>query len=767
MLRSIEEIFPYKPRNGQISLAQAVLEASLNNEHLIVNAPTGFGKTISVLSGLLIALKLNDTGVFYVVRTHRESEEVVREARKLDKASDANFTVLEIRGRQSLCPRIEEVPPSISLETFCKHNRNSCPLFVKLPNFNPKLEGVVSSKDLLNLGEKFGICPYFLARKLIRFAKIIVLPYPYIFNWRLRSELLNLASYKRKTGLVIDECVSGDSLVETSNGLLTARRLYRSISEANKSITLASIDFSENKAMSFSRVYAASVTLSEGVKIKLKNSYELTVTSSTRFFSKYGYSEGWLQAKELSPGWKILVKDDHDNLFFEEIEDIRLGNTEVFFDFSAFPHHNFFANNTLVHNSHNFPYSVYSEQTRKIRLSELKELLLFSRRYRLKLLEDIIFLFLKASERVTESKEVPLETFLYFIEKELPKVSLVALLSLIAEDLKRLEKLVVKNKLPIDESLRNFIELLAFINSKQTKRLFIQFDDEEKSLSAVKSEVTEEARKIINNFDFSIHLSGTLEWFDEYAKIVGFSKGQYRAINIEPKDYGRVFLGILTSLTTKFNERNDMMYNSSVEKIIKIINSTYGKGILYVPSYEVLSELLDRNLQNLIDKEAFYESKELSSEEHSLLVREFEESSSDSFFIAVLGGRASEGINFERKDVKNVIVFGVPFQEPTPRLERFSKTIDDIDKGKGIDFAYVYPAVVKVSQALGRVIRSPSDSGVMVLIDERYLDQRIYSKLPSWVRKQLKGFYRDEELLIKDMKNFMSTTFNMFSHAQQ
>lgn len=767
MLKSIEEIFPYKPHPGQISLAQAILEASLNSEHLIVNAPTGFGKTISVLSGLYIALKLNEANVFYFVRTHREAEEVVKESRKLAKASDSNFTVLEVRGKQSLCLRNEEVPPSISLETFCKLNKNSCPFFIRLPNFNPKIGGIVSSKDLLILGEKFYVCPYFLARKLVRLAKIIVLPYPYMFNWKLRSELLSLASHGGKNGLVIDECVAGDSLVETSEGLLNARNLYHSILKAPKHTTLISINLSNHKAISLSKAYAAYVTICEGVKIKLKNSNELTVTPSTKFFAKRGHNEGWLQAKTLSPGWKILMKDECDSLCFEEIEDIKFGGTEVFFDFSVIPYHNFFANNILVHNSHNFPYAVYTEQTRTIKIGEIKELLLFSRRYRLKALEKVAFLFLNVSEQVIESKEVALETFLHLVKKELSEVSLTTLLLLVTEDLKKLEKLVVKNKLPIDESLRNFIELLAFINSKQIKNLFVQFNDEDKSLSVVRSEVTEEARKIINSFDFSIHLSGTLEWFDDYAKIIGFSKDHYRVINIEPRDYGRVFLGVLTSLTTKFNERNDLMYDSSVEKIAKIINSTRGKGILYVPSYEVLTELLDRNLQNLVDKETFYESKELSSEEHSLLVKEFEESSSNSFFIAVLGGRTSEGINFEKKDVKNAIVFGVPFQEPTPRLERFSKTIDEINKGKGTDFAYIYPAVIKVSQALGRVIRGPSDFGIMVLVDERYVDQRLFNKLPKWIRKQLKGFYKNEDSLIADMKNFMSTMFDMFSYAQQ
>ncbi|MBO3757490.1 MAG: hypothetical protein JTT14_00005, partial [Candidatus Brockarchaeota archaeon] len=583
MLKSIREIFPYEPHPGQISLAQAVLETSLNNEHLIVNAPTGFGKTISVLSGLFIALKLNDASVFYLVRTHREAEEVVKESRKLAEISNSDFTVLEIRGKQSLCLRYGEVPPSISLETFCKLSKNNCPLFIKLPNFNPKLEEVISSKDLLNMGGKFNVCPYFLARKLISSAKVVILPYPYMFNFKLRDELLDLVFHREKIGLVIDECVSGDSLIETSEGLIPAKHLYRDVLEFPKYITLTSVNFYKNNSISISKVKTAYATFSKGIVIKLKSSHKLIVTPSTKLFAKCERGEEWLQAKILSPNCKVLVKDEENNLFFEEIEDIKFGNTEMFFDFSVIPYHNFFANSILVHNSHNFPYSMYSEQTRKISLSDLKELLLFSRRCRLRVLEKVVILFLKASEQVIESKEVPLGTFLYLIKKELPEVELGKFFQLAIEDLKKLEKLVIKNKLPIDESLKNFNELLEFINSKQTKNLFIQFDDEEKSFGAVKPEIMEEARKLINNFDFSIHLSGTLEWFSDYAKIIGFSRSHYKIFNVELRDYGRVFLGILTNLTTKFNERNDTMYYSSVEKIAKVINSTYGKSILYVP----------------------------------------------------------------------------------------------------------------------------------------------------------------------------------------
>ena len=46
----------------------------------------------------------------------------------------------------------------------------------------------------------------------------------------------------------------------------------------------------------------------------------------------------------------------------------------------------------------------------------------------------------------------------------------------------------------------------------------------------------------------------------------------------------------------------------------------------------------------------------------------------------------------------------------------FDETIEH-----GYDFAYQYPGMNKVLQAAGRVIRTPEDKGVILLLDERFL----------------------------------------------
>jgi DNA excision repair protein ERCC-2 len=42
----------------------------------------------------------------------------------------------------------------------------------------------------------------------------------------------------------------------------------------------------------------------------------------------------------------------------------------------------------------------------------------------------------------------------------------------------------------------------------------------------------------------------------------------------------------------------------------------------------------------------------------------------------------------------------------------------------GFEFAYQYPGINRVLQAAGRVIRSESDRGIVLLIDRRYATRR-------------------------------------------
>ena len=64
------------------------------------------------------------------------------------------------------------------------------------------------------------------------------------------------------------------------------------------------------------------------------------------------------------------------------------------------------------------------------------------------------------------------------------------------------------------------------------------------------------------------------------------------------------------------------------------------------------------------------------------------------------------------------------------------KTYFDGQGLRGFDYAYLYPGMNKVMQSAGRVIRTDEDRGVVLLLDERFLDRRYQETFP----REWKGY---------------------------
>ncbi len=100
---------------------------------------------------------------------------------------------------------------------------------------------------------------------------------------------------------------------------------------------------------------------------------------------------------------------------------------------------------------------------------------------------------------------------------------------------------------------------------------------------------------------------------------------------------------------------------------------------------------------------------------------------------AVLGGVFAEGVDLpgDRLIGAFIVTLGLPqVNAVNAEIERRMQTLFDA----GFEYTYLYPGLQKVVQAAGRVIRSVSDRGRLVLIDDRYLSTRVRDLLPAWWR---------------------------------
>ncbi|MGJ7547983.1 ATP-dependent DNA helicase [Pseudomonas alloputida] len=98
---------------------------------------------------------------------------------------------------------------------------------------------------------------------------------------------------------------------------------------------------------------------------------------------------------------------------------------------------------------------------------------------------------------------------------------------------------------------------------------------------------------------------------------------------------------------------------------------------------------------------------------------------------AVLGGAFGEGVDLPGTRLIGAFVATLGLPQVNPVNEQFKQRLGQ-QFGAGFDYAYLYPGVRKVIQAAGRVIRGDQDRGVLVLIDERFAEQRVQQMFPAW-----------------------------------
>jgi DNA excision repair protein ERCC-2 len=148
-------------------------------------------------------------------------------------------------------------------------------------------------------------------------------------------------------------------------------------------------------------------------------------------------------------------------------------------------------------------------------------------------------------------------------------------------------------------------------------------------------------------------------------------------------------------------------------------------------------------LYNSVDKELLKERPAMSKEEKQSLLNEFKRSYfKGAILMAVIGGSFSEGIDLPGHLLQGVVIVGLPLGQPDLHTKSLISYYDTRFK-RGWDYGYIYPAFTKALQSAGRCIRSETDRGVILFLDERYTQDRYYSCFPKDLAPKTTTFYEE------------------------
>ncbi|MBN2013728.1 MAG: ATP-dependent DNA helicase [Candidatus Altiarchaeota archaeon] len=234
--------------------------------------------------------------------------------------------------------------------------------------------------------------------------------------------------------------------------------------------------------------------------------------------------------------------------------------------------------------------------------------------------------------------------------------------------------------------------------------------------------------EIFKEVHSSIFMSGTLVPLSMYADVLDLQHG--RTIMREysspfPKE-NRLTL-LVPGVTTKYSKRSEFMYRKYANLIASIIRFIPGNAAVFFPSYRIL-ETIRSGLSTLgHGKKILAERQDMKKEDRTQLYNQLVSSRKPGvLLLGVQAGSMSEGVDYANNILDGVIVVGLPLEIPNLEVKSLIEYYD-FKFERGWDYGYIYPAMNRALQAAGRCIRSETDKGVIVLMDERF-NWKNYSK---------------------------------------
>ena len=285
-----------------------------------------------------------------------------------------------------------------------------------------------------------------------------------------------------------------------------------------------------------------------------------------------------------------------------------------------------------------------------------------------------------------------------------------------------------------DSLVALFFDLLHFKNildiySTQFRTLFTG-SKSNLSLSLLCLDPSPMLNRTMNAARSTLLFSATLSPLNYFKNILG---GREEDITLRlPSPFPRENLLVVNEdrIETRYRHRERYL-EAAARAIYDWAMSHKGNTMVFFPSYKYLLDILEVFKGFEGDYEILCQGREMDEPSRDAFLKEFE-AFGDVHRIAfcVMGGVFGEGIDLTGDKLTHVIIVGVGLPQVSPEGELIKEYYQQHNES-GFTYAYTFPGINKVLQAAGRLIRTESDRGALLLIDSRFASREYLSLLPE------------------------------------
>lgn len=236
----------------------------------------------------------------------------------------------------------------------------------------------------------------------------------------------------------------------------------------------------------------------------------------------------------------------------------------------------------------------------------------------------------------------------------------------------------------------------------------------------------------------TILFSATLLPIRYYKTLLSRDPDDYAVYAASPFAEENRLLMVATDVSSRYTRRNENEYRKVAGYIRAAATSREGNYMVFFPSYHYMEQVLTVMEEQPQFCHLLIQGQGMREEERNEFLEEFEKERDGSLVaFCVMGGVFSEGIDLKEERLIGVIVVGTGLPMVCVEQEILKGYFDEKEEN-GFDFAYQYPGMNKVLQAAGRVIRTPRDRGIILLLDDRFLKPDYLELFPrEWEHFQM------------------------------
>jgi len=224
----------------------------------------------------------------------------------------------------------------------------------------------------------------------------------------------------------------------------------------------------------------------------------------------------------------------------------------------------------------------------------------------------------------------------------------------------------------------------------------------------------------------AVFFSATLLPIQYYKKLLSTREENYAVYASTVFENEQRLLAVGTDVSSKYARRTKREFQRIAAYIYETAKGKTGNYMVFFPSYKMMNQVWEEFLEQegiLEEMDCICQESGMTEQEREEFLENFSENRKKTLIgFCVMGGIFAEGIDLKGDSLIGVLIVGTGLPQISNEREILKQFYDETE-GAGFEYAFRYPGMNKVLQAAGRVIRTGEDRGVILLLDERFIEE--------------------------------------------